>query len=119
MCGACGRSVVTDPVLGPNRTMRQHLIVAQTINSVCHTWPGAPKVVATAGGWLVSGPTGATVAIATVEGLWAAVHLSTPGMRSSDLKNYAPEPGADEDLSLRVLSLGCQMARTADKLRDS
>jgi hypothetical protein len=99
--------------------MRQHLIVAQTINSVCRTWPGAPKVVATSGGWLVSGPTGATVAIATVEALWAAVYLSNPGMRSSEMKNFVPEPGPAEDLSLRVLSLGYQMARTADTSRGS
>ena len=143
MCGACGRSVVSDPVLGPNRTMRQHLIVAQTINSVCQTWPGAPKVAATSGGWLVSGPTGATVAIATVEALWSAVLPSNPGMRSLDMKKFAHGPGTAEyagaaahlggvgasvlaashlaagdlhaeDLSLRVLALGYQMAGTAD-----
>lgn len=114
MCGACGRPVVADPLLGPNRTMRQHLIVAQTINSVCRTWPGAPKVVATSGGWLVSGQTGATMAIATVAGLWSAVYLSMPGMQFPDMKNFVPEPGAAEDLSLRVLSLGYQMARIAD-----
>jgi hypothetical protein len=88
--------------------MRQHLIVAQTINSVCQTWPGAPKVVATSDGWLVSGPTGATVAAATVEGLWAAVHRSNPGP-SSGGKNFAHESGAADDLSFRVLSLGFQM----------
>lgn len=138
MCGACGRSVVSDPVLGPNRTMRQHLIVAQTINSVCQTWPGAPKVAATSDGWMVSGPTGATAAIATVEALWSAVFPSSPGARSSDLHHFAHKPGAaentgaaahiggvdesvlaaadlrPEDLSLRVLTLGCQMARDAD-----
>lgn len=143
MCGACGRSVVSDPVLGPNRTMRQHLIVAQTINSVCQTWPGAPKVAATSGGWLVSGATGASAAIATVEALWSAVLLSNPGMGSSDSNNFAHEPGAGEsagaaahvggvdgpvlavghlaagdlfaeDLSLRVLALGYQMARAAE-----
>ena len=143
MCGACGRSVVSDPVLGPNRTMRQHLIVAQTINSVCQAWPGVPRVAATSGGWLVSGPTGATAAIATVEALWSAVLRSNPGMRASAANNFAqgpraaentgsaehlggvegPVPGAadgaagdlhPEDLSLRVLALGYQVARAAD-----
>ena len=118
--------------------MRQHLIVAQTINSVCQTWPGAPKVAATSDGWLVSGPTGATAAIATVEAVWSAVLLSNPGMRSPDMNPLAHEPGAaknagaaahvrgvdepvlaaadwhPEDLSLRVLTLGYQMARAAD-----
>lgn len=138
MCGACGRSVVSDPVLGPNRTMRQHLIVAQTINSVCQTWPGAPKVAATSDGWLVSGPTGAATAIATVEAVWSAVLLSYPGMRSPDMHSFAHGPGAaekagapvrpggveqpalaaadvrPEDLSVRVVTLGYQMARAAD-----
>lgn len=138
MCGACGRTVVGDPVLGPVRTMRQHLIVAQTINSVCQTWPGAPKVAATSDGWLVSGRTGATVAVATVETLWSAVLPSNPGTRSPDLHHFAQESGAAENagtaarigdvdesvlaaghlhpegLPLRVLTLGYQMSRTAD-----
>ena len=67
MCGACGRSVVSDPVLGPTRTLRQHLIVAQTINDACQSWPGAPKVAATVDGWLVVGPKGVTEAVPTVE----------------------------------------------------
>lgn len=142
MCGACGRNVVSDPVLGPVRTMRQHLIVAQTINSVCQAWPGAMKVAATSDGWLVSGPTGATAAIATVEALWSAVLPGSPGARSSGLHPFAHVPGAagiagaaahfggmggavpaagdlaaadldPEDLSLRVLALGYQMARSA------
>lgn len=143
MCGACGRSVVSDPVLGPNRTMRQHLIVAQTINSVCQTWPGAPKLAATSTGWMVSGPTGATAAVATVEALWSAVLLSSPRTRCSDLHHFVQVFGAGatagaathfgvvdesvaaggdvatanlhpEDVSLRVLTLGYQMARAAD-----
>ncbi|MCB5290606.1 hypothetical protein BJQ90_00018 [Arthrobacter sp. SO3] len=144
MCGACGRSVVSDPVLGPVRTMRQHLVVAQTINGVCRSWPGAPKVAATGDGWLVSGPTGATVAVATVEALWSAVLPSSPGAASSDLHRVGDGPGASEssgatartggleegvlaagdlaaaqlqpeDLSLRVLNLGHRMAHNAGK----
>lgn len=140
MCGACGRTVARDPVLGPIRTMRQHLIVAQTINSVCQTWPGAPKVAATSDGWLLSGRTGATAAVGTVEALWSAVLQSSPGARSSDLRPTewpgapeearmaAPIVGSEgdptsedwtaahlqpEDLSLRVLNLGRHMARNA------
>ena len=86
MCGACGRTVVPDPILGPIRTMRQHLIVAQTINWFCKSWPGAPKVAATSDGWLLSGQTGATAAVGTVEALWSAVLRSGPGVRSSDLR---------------------------------
>jgi len=114
--------------------MRQHLIVAQTINSVCQSWPGAPKVVATSDGWLVSGPTGATAAVPTVEAVWSAILRSSPGLRSSDLHNVADGPGAAEnadaagnigdlearvlaagdpqaELALRVLNLGQHMAR--------
>ena len=89
MCGACGRSVVSDPVLGPTRTLRQHLIVAQTINAACQSWPGAPKVAATSGGWLVSGPTGATEAVSTVEALWTTVLRGRPGVQWQDLRAAA------------------------------
>ena len=95
MCGACGRNVVSDPVLGSIRTLRQHLIVAQTINGASQSWPGAPKVVATSGGWLVSGPTGATVAVSTVQALWSAVLLGRPGLQRKDLR-AAGDLGAGE-----------------------
>ena len=121
--------------------MRQHLIVAQTINSVCQSWPGAPKVVATSDGWLVSGPTGATAAVPTVEAVWSAILRSSPGLRSSDLHNVADGPGAAEnagaagnigdlearvlaagdpqaELALRVLNLGQHMARNAGTALD-
>ncbi|WP_427174855.1 hypothetical protein [Arthrobacter sp. 92] len=132
---------MSDPVLGPVRTMRQHLIVAQTVNGVCQTWPGTPKVAATGDGWLVSGPTGATVAVATVEALWSAVLRSRPQAGPPDLQpaeasGAAEDAGAaagiggleeevlgsghsavgalcPEDLSKRVLNLGHQMARAA------
>lgn len=148
MCGACGRTVMSDPLLGSIRTMRQHLIVAQTINRVCQSWPGAPKVAATIDGWMVAGPTGATAAVATVEALWSAVLPSNPSMQSPEMNRFAHAPGAAdsagagartggvdesalaaadlpawdvqaEDLSLRVLSLGYQMARIADTARGS
>lgn len=73
MCGACGRTVVPDPVLGPVRTMRQHLIVAATVNSVCQGVPGAPRVTALKEGWMMTGPSGASRQCQTLEELWAAV----------------------------------------------
>lgn len=124
MCGACGRSVVSDPVLGPARTLRQHLIVAQTINGASKSWPGAPRVAATSGGWLVAGPTGATVAVSTVQALWSAVLLGRPGLQRQDLRAAGilgagelgtgalgagePDPG---ELARRVMNLGHEMAR--------
>ncbi|MFF2029221.1 hypothetical protein [Arthrobacter sp. NPDC058192] len=114
--------------------MRQHLIVAQTINSVCRSWPGAPKVGATSGGWLVSGPTGATEAVSTVEALWSAVLRSGPEAWVQELHHAADGPGVSagsgastdagrleviadmdqagaeaRDLSSRVLKLGQYM----------
>ena len=129
MCGACGRNVVSDPVLGPVRTLRQHLIVAQTINGASKSWPGAPKVAATSGGWLVAGPTGATVAVSTVQALWSAVLLGRPGLQRQDLRAAGnlgagelgtgelgagalgagePDPG---ELARRVMNLGHEMAQ--------
>lgn len=73
MCGACGRTTVADPVLGPVRSMRQHLIVANTVNAVCSGLQGAPKVTALKEGWMVSGPSGGSRQCQTVEELWSAV----------------------------------------------
>ncbi|MET3949244.1 hypothetical protein ABIB29_000065 [Arthrobacter sp. UYEF36] len=120
MCGACGRSVVSDPVLGPIRTLRLHLIVAQTVNGACQSWPGAPKVAATSIGWLVSGPTGVTEPVSTVEALWSAVLRGTPGARWQDLRRATDPETEDpegEGLSLRVLKVGREMARSAGASR--
>jgi hypothetical protein len=123
--------------------MRQHLIVAQTINSVCRSWPGAPKVGATSGGWLVSGPTGATEAVSTVEALWSSVLRSRSGAWSQDLQHAEDGSGVsagptapveadtlaiiadldevspeERDLSLRVLQLGQHMTREPGMTRE-
>jgi len=114
MCGACGRKVVSDPVLGPIRTLRQHLIVAQTINDASQSWPGAPKVAATSSGWLVSGPKGATEAVSTVEALWSTVLRGTSVVQWLDLRAAADLEAGEvdsRDLALQVLNLGHEMAR--------
>ncbi|SKB36541.1 hypothetical protein SAMN05660473_00367 [Arthrobacter sp. 49Tsu3.1M3] len=114
MCGACGRKVVSDPVLGPIRTLRQHLIVAQTINDASQSWPGAPKVAATSSGWLVSGPKGATEAVSTVEALWSTVLRGTSVVQWRGLRAAADLEAGEldsRDLALQVLTLGHEMAR--------
>jgi len=73
MCGACGTTTVPDPVLGPVRTKRMHLIVAGTINTLCAGLPGAPKVTALKDGWMISGPSGSSKECPTLEELWSAV----------------------------------------------
>ena len=113
MCGACGRTVVSDPILGPVRTQRQHLIVAQTVNDGCRSWAGAPTVAATSEGWLVSGRTGAAHAVSTVEMLWTSVLRGSPGACFPGLPEPAgslPERTAAAELAWRVLSLGKQLS---------
>ncbi|MDQ0147336.1 hypothetical protein [Pseudarthrobacter niigatensis] len=64
---------MADPALGPVRTMRQHLIVAATVNAVCAGLPGAPKVNALKDGWLMTGAAGASAQCQTLDELWSAV----------------------------------------------
>jgi len=109
MCGACGQTVVADPVLGPVRTMRQHLIVAQTVNDLCRSWAGAPKVAATAGGWLVSKSTGAIEAVSTVEALWTAVLSGRGGVPLAAA--VGPAAADDDSIASRVLALGHRLSR--------
>ncbi len=108
MCGACGRTVMPDPLLGTVRTLRQHLIVAQTVNEICRPWAGAPKVAATSGGWLVARPTGGTEACSTVEALWNSVLRGNSALSPRDLRHpLAFLPGEEAtDLSWHVLALG-------------
>jgi len=73
MCGACGRTTVADPALGPVRTMRQHLIVAGAVNAVCAGLPGAPKVTALKDGWMLTGAAGYSSQCQTLQELWSAV----------------------------------------------
>ena len=109
MCGACGRTVVPDPVLGPVRTLRQHLIVAATINNVCRGLPGAPKVIALKEGWMMTGPSGASRPCQTLEELWAAVLACFPdasvlGRLHKRREDYAADP-SNAGLSARAAAL--------------
>lgn len=96
MCGACGRTTVADPALGPVRTMRQHLIVASTINALCTGLPGAPKVTALKDGWMMSGPCGVSRPCQTLEELWSAVLGCFPDALVSDrLRRHRQAYAAD------------------------
>lgn len=97
MCGACGTITVSDPVLGPVRTRRMHLIVASTVNELCSGRPGAPKVSALPDGWLVAGPSGSSRVVHTVEELWASViacftDTSLLGGLLTEQQTYAADP---------------------------
>jgi hypothetical protein len=117
MCGACGTTIVPDPVLGAARTLRQHLIVAQTVNSVCGGLPGAPKVKALSDGWLLSGPSGATLLCHTVEELWTAVIRGfVGGPQLVGLLENQQAFAADPDnagLPARAVSVGQGLAAAA------
>jgi hypothetical protein len=98
MCGACGRTTVPDPALDAERTLRQHLIVASTINSICTGLPGAPKVTALKDGWMMRGPSGTVRQCQTLEELWAAVlacftKASVLGCLRRRQQEYAADPG--------------------------
>lgn len=118
MCGACGRAVVKDPVLGPERTFRKHLLVAQTVNAVCEALPGAPKVVATADGWITAGVTGSSRSYASVEALWTGI-LSALASREAAARLFLEEAGTsagrdETDLGSAVISAGKAVAGTLD-----
>ncbi|MHA7239629.1 hypothetical protein [Arthrobacter sp. TMS1-12-1] len=113
MCGACGRAVVADPVLGPVRTTRDLLLVAQLVNAVAAGLPGAPVVRVTGERWIVAGSTGRTSACDTVRELWDAVveHSERTGAASCIVERVARIlPGASP-LADRVLREGMAAVR--------
>lgn len=121
MCGACGRVVVPDDVLGPMRTLRQHLVVAQVVNEVCRRLPGVPRVTALADGWLITEATGKTRVCRTVEETWFAV-IAAGADRPSRLDQLREEFAAHArapvatGLSARVVDVGRALVA---RLRDS
>ncbi len=112
MCAACGKDVRKDPVLGTERTLRQHMIVAATINNVCRDQRGAPKVTALADGWLVSGASGTSMLCRTVDQVWATVGRLLPA--ASVLPALLTEASfhlqktGEEDLPRRTILAGAQ-----------
>jgi hypothetical protein len=77
MCGACGRMVVADDVLGAERTLRAQFIVASTINGLREMVPGLPTVQVAGDGWTVRTSTGAVHTCPTVAVVWEALLSST------------------------------------------
>lgn len=115
MCGACGRQIRPDQALGAVRTLRQHLIVAHTVNSVCRGLPGAPKATALSDGWLLTGASGAGVLCPTVDALWTAVvgragDVSRLEHLAERLRRHAADP-ANEGLPARAARSGVDCVR--------
>lgn len=110
MCGACGKDIRKDPVIGTQRTLRKHMIVASTINGVCRNQRGAPKVTALTGGWLVTGPSGTTALCQTVDDVWATIARMFPDPPAlATLLSEASLPlqtTGEEDLPRRTILAG-------------
>lgn len=73
MCGACGRTVVGDEVLGAVRTLRSQFIVAQTFKKLCAEVPGLPGIQVAGDGWTIRLMTGGSRPCLTVRDIWAAL----------------------------------------------
>ncbi len=107
MCGACGRTVVADEVLGPVRTARQHHLVASAVNALCAGLPGVPRVLAAGDSWQLRSPTGSVTRCDTVAELWSVVAAACPAAASSMLAGrLAAERAAAEGLTRRVIDAG-------------
>jgi hypothetical protein len=70
-------------------------------------------VVATSEGWLVSGRTGGSEAVSTVETLWTSVLRGSPGAWPPGLPGLfaSLQEEAAGDIAWRVLALGKQLSR--------
>ncbi|MBJ2119362.1 hypothetical protein I6N91_00030 [Arthrobacter sp. MSA 4-2] len=107
MCGACGRTVATDDVVGPVRTLRQHLLIASAVNGLCAGLPGVSRVQVAGDSWQVRGVTGAVTRCDTVMELWAAVAAACPAAAFARLAaRLAAERAAAEGLTRRVIDVG-------------
>ena len=110
MCGACGRTVYPDSVMGNEHTLRKRILVAQAVARVCAGLPGAPRITALAEGWTVSGATGSIALCHTVTEIWLAV-LGRGGpllQQALQARALAEEP---DSLAERVVSLGLRVTR--------
>lgn len=110
MCGACGSTVYTDPVMGDEQTLRKRMIVAHAVNSLTAGIPGAPRTTALTEGWTVAGPTGATTLCHTVAELWTAVLAGgLPRLlQRLEARSITDEPGS---LAAQVTDVGLRLAR--------
>jgi hypothetical protein len=114
MCGACGKDVRKDPVVGTERTLRKHMIVASTINRVCHDHRGALKVTALANGWLIAGPSGTSALCNTLDDVWATVVRMFPDPPALAVllseSSLPPQTVGEEDLPRRTILAGIRHA---------
>ncbi|MHA7263556.1 hypothetical protein ACX80W_10180 [Arthrobacter sp. TMN-37] len=109
MCGACGRTIVADDVVGQVRTLRQHLLVASAVNALCDGLPGVPGVSVAGDSWQLRGVTGAVTGCDTVAELWADIAAGCPPAALSRLADrLAAERPAAEGLRRAVIDAGLE-----------
>ena len=118
MCGACGRTVTVDEVLGPVSTLRQRLIAAQTINALCHGLPGIPSVQAAGDTWLVRGVTGAVIQCATVNDVWLTILQDPAVLPHWDrlLQRLRNRTLSETGVALNVVTAGLRLSDTPTPL---
>lgn len=110
MCGVCGSTVYPDPVIGNESTLRQRMLVAQTVRAICAGLPGAPRITALAEGWTVSSATGSISVCHTVEDIWLAVRERGGLLLQQALEAHArvEQPAS---LVANVTRLGLELTR--------
>ncbi|MEW2508027.1 MULTISPECIES: hypothetical protein [unclassified Amycolatopsis] len=79
MCGACGRTVVPDPVFPAGRSTRGNLIAGQLLDALCAAAANRIRVAGHADGFTVTLPGRRPVSCATVADVWSAVLAAAPG----------------------------------------
>jgi len=110
MCGACGTTVYPDPVMGNEHTLRNRILVAQTVSAVCSSVPGAPRIAALAAGWSVTSATGSISLCHTVADIWRALPVRSASVLQHALEVRALAEGP-VGLSARVVALGLDLTR--------
>ncbi|TFD66506.1 hypothetical protein [Cryobacterium ruanii] len=110
MCGACGATVYPDPVMGNEHTLRNRILVAQTVSAVYAGLPGAPRISALAAGWSVTSATGSISLCQTVADIWRALPVGSASVlqQALEMRALAEEPSG---LSVRVVALGLDLTR--------
>ncbi|MFI5614451.1 hypothetical protein [Amycolatopsis sp. NPDC051903] len=78
MCGACGRTVATDPVFPDGRTTRGNLIAGQILDALCAAARNRIRVAGRPDGFAVSLPGRQPVPCATVADVWSAILATAP-----------------------------------------
>ena len=120
MCGACGRTVVADEVLGPVRTLRSQFIVAQTLKKLCVAVPGLPAIQVAGDGWTIRTETGGSRPCLSVRDIWAVLiaEADSSGSVPTVLERVRRDLAEADGLTREILIAGLAAAKDRE-LQDS